>query len=84
MDVKPDNFLIGLGREQHTIYAIDYGKEREPALFCVYVAIARFSHMCKKTFRIFKPIIGNQFIGQNNPNPILHITDGDTRQVVNS
>lgn len=27
MDVKPDNFLIGLGKEQHVIYAIDYGEE---------------------------------------------------------
>jgi casein kinase 1 len=24
-DVKPDNFLIGLGKQQHVIYAIDFG-----------------------------------------------------------
>jgi len=24
-DVKPDNFLIGMGKTQHTIYAIDFG-----------------------------------------------------------
>lgn len=31
MDVKPDNFLIGLGTEEHTIHAIDFG-ERTLAL----------------------------------------------------
>jgi len=24
-DIKPDNFLIGLGKKQHIIYAIDFG-----------------------------------------------------------
>ena len=24
-DIKPDNFLTGMGRKQHIIYAIDFG-----------------------------------------------------------
>lgn len=24
-DIKPDNFLIGLGKKQHIVYAIDFG-----------------------------------------------------------
>jgi serine/threonine protein kinase len=24
-DIKPDNFLIGLSKKQHIIYAIDFG-----------------------------------------------------------
>ena len=24
-DIKPDNFLIGLGRKSHMVYLIDYG-----------------------------------------------------------
>lgn len=32
-DIKPDNFLIGLGRRQHYVYVIDFGltkKYRDP------------------------------------------------------